>query len=197
MFVTPRKLAEKVGHIEEEVEEIDLISFSFGIVFGILLGMVMLKFGNISIGLGSAGGLLIMGILIGFFSSIRPTFGRVPAAARYILMEMGLMLFMTSVGLKAGAGIWEALMEHGLVIIGCGVLVTLLPALIGYAFGHYILKLNPVLLLGSLTGAMTSTPSLNVVTSAAKSSIPALGYAGTYTFANVFLTFAGTIIMML
>ena len=71
------------------------------------------------------------------------------------------------------------------------------PALIGYAFGHYILKLNPVLLLGSLTGAMTSTPSLNIVTSAAKSSIPALGYAGTYTFANVFLTFAGTIIMML
>ena len=61
-----RKLAEKVGHIEEEVEETDLISFSFGIVFGILLGMVMLKFGNISIGLGSAGGLLIMGILIGF-----------------------------------------------------------------------------------------------------------------------------------
>ena len=192
-----RKLAEKVGHIEEEVEETDLISFSFGIVFGILLGMVLLKFGNISIGLGSAGGLLIMGILIGFFSSIRPTFGRVPAAARYILMEMGLMLFMTSVGLKAGAGIWEALMDHGAVIIGCGIVVTLLPALIGYAFGHYILKLNPVLLLGSLTGAMTSTPSLNIITSAAKSSIPALGYAGTYTFANVFLTFAGTIIMML
>ena len=122
-----------------------------GIVFGILLGMVMLKFGNISIGLGSAGGLLIMVILIGFFSSIRLPLNGFP----------------------------------------------LQPALIGYAFGHYILKLNPVLLLGSLTGAMTSTPSLNIVTSAAKSSIPALGYAGTYTFANVFLTFAGTIIMML
>ena len=83
------------------------------------------------------------------------------------------------------------------MIIGCGILVTLLPALISYAFGHYILKLNPVLLLGSLTGAMTSTPSLNIVTRAAKSSIPALGYAGTYTFTNVFLIFAGSIIMML
>jgi len=59
-------------------------------------------------------------------------------------MEVGLMLFMTSVGLKAGAGIWETLMEQGIEIIGCGILVTLLPALIGYAFGHYILKLNPV-----------------------------------------------------
>jgi putative transport protein len=192
-----RKLAEKVGHIEEEIEETDLISFSFGIVFGILLGMVLVKFGNISIGLGSAGGLLITGILIGFFSSMRPTFGRVPAAARFILMEIGLMLFMTSVGLKAGAGIWAALLANGPVIIGSGILVTLVPALTGYAFGHFILKLNPVLLLGSLTGAMTSTPSLKIVTSAAKSSIPALGYAGTYTFANVFLTFSGTIIMMI
>ncbi len=50
---------------------------------------------------------------------------------------------------------------------------------------------------GLMAGALTSTPSLNIVTSAAKSSIPVLGCAGTYTFANVFLTFAGTIIMML
>jgi len=52
-------------------------------------------------------------------------------------------------------------MEHGIEIIGCGILVTLLPALIGYAFGHYVLKLNPVLLLGSLTGALTRSLSEN------------------------------------
>ena len=191
------QFAEKIGHIEEDIEETDLVTFSFGIVCGILLGMVLWKFGSVSIGLGSAGGLLISGILIGFFSSIRPTFGRVPAAARFVLMEIGLMLFMTSVGLKAGAGIWEALVSNGPVIIGCGIVVTLVPASIGYAFGYYVLKLNPALLLGSITGAMTSTPSLKIVTSAAKSPIPALGYAGTYTFANVFLTFAGTVIMVL
>ena len=106
------------------------------------------------------------------------------------------MLFMTSVGLKAGAGIWDALLANGPLIIGCGMLLTLIPALIGYFFGHFILKLNPALLLGSLTGSMTSTPSLKIVISASRSSIPSLGYAGTYTFANVFLTFAGSIIMM-
>ncbi len=192
-----RKLAEQVGHIEEEIEETDLLTFSFGIVIGTLLGMILLKLGTISIGLGSAGGLLIIGILIGFYSSMRPTFGRVPAAARFILMELGLMLFMTSIGLKAGHGIWDALISIGPVIIACGLAVTLIPALTGYAFGHYILKMNPALLLGSLTGAMTSTPSMSIATHAAKSSIPALGYAGTYTFANVLLTFAGTLIMML
>ena len=60
-----------------------------------------------------------------------------------------------------------------------------------------MLKMNPAILLGSLTGAMPSTPSLNMVTSVAKSDVPALGYAGTYTFANVLLTFAGALLIKL
>jgi putative transport protein len=60
-----------------------------------------------------------------------------------------------------------------------------------------LLKDNPILLLGSITGAMTSTPALNVVTEAARSGVPALGYAGTYAFANVLLTFAGALMMLL
>jgi putative transport protein len=63
-------------------------------------------------------------------------------------------------------------------------------------FGRKVLKMNPALLLGSLTGAMTSTAALAVVTEAAKSPVPAIGYAGTYTFANIFLTFAGAAMMM-
>lgn len=65
------------------------------------------------------------------------------------------------------------------------------------AFGSYVLKLNPAILLGALTGAMTSTPALGIVTQAARSSVPALGYAGTYTFANVLLTFAGAVLVSL
>lgn len=70
------------------------------------------------------------------------------------------------------------------------------PLVIGYVVGRKVLKLNPVLLLGSLSGAMTNTPALGVITAEAKSSVPAIGYAGTYTFANVLLTFAGSYIMM-
>jgi putative transport protein len=126
-----------------------------------------------------------------------PTFGRVPAPARYILMELGLMMFMAAVGLNAGGGIVEALASSGPLIILSGAVVTLVPALVGYLFGRYALGLNPALLLGAITGAMTSTPALNVVTEAAKSTVPALGYAGTYTFANVLLTFAGALMMVL
>ncbi len=162
-----------------------------------LLGLVLVKIGGVSIGLGSAGGLLLAGILIGFLRSMHPTFGRLPAPARYLLMELGLVLFMASVGLNAGGGIVDALTSVGPTLILCGMVVTLTPVTVGYAFGRYVLDLNPALLLGSLTGAMTSTPSLNIVTRAARSGVPALGYAGTYTFANVLLTFAGTMVMTL
>ena len=66
---------------------------------------------------------------------------------------------------------------------------------IGYFVGRKWQKMISVLLLGSLTGSMTSTPALAIVTEAARSGVPAIGYAGTYTFANVFLTFAGTFLM--
>ena len=192
-----RELALELGHIEEEIEKTDLLTFSLGIAAGVLLGLVMVKVGAISIGIGSAGGLLLVGIILGFLRSVHPTFGGVPAAARFVMMEMGLMLFMAAVGVQAGEGIAEALANVGPVLVFCGIVITLTPVVVGFIFGHKVLKLNPALLLGSLTGAMTSTPALDIVNDAAKSSVPALGYAGTYTFANVLLTFAGTLIMTL
>jgi len=192
-----KQLATDLGYIEKELEKTDLTTFAFGIIAGTMLGLVTIALGDLSIGLGSAGGLLIVGIIIGWLGSVMPTFGRVPGPARYVLMELGLMLFMAAVGLNAGGGIVEALASSGPVIILSGAVITLTPALIGYLAGRYLLKLNPALLLGALTGAMTSTPALNVVTEAARSSVPALGYAGTYTFANVLLTFAGALMMVL
>lgn len=120
-----------------------------------------------------------------------------PAAARWLLMEFGLLLFMASVGLGAGAGIADALKSVGIELFMAGIVVTLTPVLIAYGVGRLVLKMNPALLLGAVTGAMTSTPALGAINDAAKSTVPSLGYAGTYTFANVFLTFAGTVMMTL
>lgn len=192
-----RKLADLIGHIEEEVQETDLVTFSFGMAAGVMLGLIVFKAGGVAIGLGTAGGLLVTGILVGYLSSLHPTFGRVPTAARYLLRELGLMLLMASIGLNAGGGIIEALLSVGPAIVLAAVLVATLPIGIGYFVGRKLLRLNPALLLGSLTGAMTSTPALAVVTDAARSSVPAIGYAGTYTFANVLLTFAGSYMMMI
>lgn len=107
------------------------------------------------------------------------------------------MLFMAAVGLKPGGRVVEALASIGPLIIVSGILITLLPALAAYLVGRWPLRISPALLLGSITGAMTSTPALNVVTETARSGVPALAYASTYTFANVLLTFAGALMMAL
>jgi len=192
-----RKLASLLGHIEQDIEETDLVTFSLGIALGTFVGLFSFAVGGVAIGLGTAGGLLITGLALGYLSSMNPTFGRVPGAARYLLKELGLMLLMASIGINAGGGIIEGLLDVGLPMVFSAVLVSMLPLAAGYLVGRKVLKMNPALLLGSLTGAMTSTPALAVVNEAAKSSVPSIGYAGTYTFANVFLTFAGSFLMTL
>ena len=110
-------------------------------------------------------------------------------------MELGLMIFMAGVGLSAGKGIVDTLMQAGPALFVSGVLVTTTPLLLGYLFGRKILKLNPALLLGAITGSMTSGVALGVVNKEAQSPVPALGYTGCYVFANVLLTVAGSLIL--
>ena len=188
-------LGEELGHVEREIEETDMITFAFGIAIGVAIGLFAISIWQLSIGLGSAGGLLTSGLIIGYLRSVHPTFGRLPDAARWILMEFGLLLFMAGVGLRAGGDILETLVSAGPVLVLAGMVVTVTPILVGYAFGRKVLNINPVLLFGAITGAMTSGAALSVVTSAAKISVPSLGYTGAYAFANVLLTVAGSIIL--
>lgn len=190
-------VVQMAGHVERDVDETDLMTFAFGIVGGIALGTLAVTVGDITIELGTAGGLLLTGLVIGFLRSIWPVFGRVPSASRWVLMELGLLMFMAGVGLNSGGDIVEIVQASGLKLIGAGVLVTLVPVLVGYFFSTLVLKLNPAEALGGVTGAMTSGAALSVVNEAAKSNVPALAYTGAYAFANVILAFAGTLLMLI
>jgi len=188
-------LGEELGHVERDIAETDMVTFAFGIAAGVVIGLLAIKVGQLSIGLGSAGGLLTSGLVIGYLRSVRPVFGRMPAAARWILMEFGLLLFMAGVGLRAGSDIIETFLATGPVLVVAGIVVTTAPILIGYWFGRKVLKIHPVLLFGGITGSMTSGASLSIVTKSADSHIPSLGYTGAYAFANVLLTVAGSVIL--
>jgi putative transport protein len=190
-------LGEELGHVERDIAETDMVTFAFGIVFGVIVGLLAVKVGQLSIGLGSAGGLLTSGLIIGYLRSIKPTFGRLPEAARWILMDFGLLLFMAGVGLRAGGDILETFAAAGPLLVLAGIAVTLTPILVGYFFGRKVLKIHPVLLFGGITGSMTSGAALSVVTKAANSPLPSLGYTGAYAFANVILTILGSIILFL
>jgi putative transport protein len=191
------ELGKRVGHLERPLVETDLLTFALGIASGIVLGTFSVTIGGVSVGLGTAGGLLTTGLVIGYLRSIRPTFGRIPTAARWVFMELGLQMFMAGVGVSAGSGIVETLRSVGPSLVLCGIAVTVAPVVTGWLVGSFLLRLNPAVLLGAITGAMTSGAALSIVNSAARSSVPALGYTGAYAFANVILTIAGTLIVRL
>ena len=160
------------------------------------LGIPKGTLGDVTITLGMAGGLLITGLIIGYLRSIRPIFGRVPSASRWVLMELGLLLFMAGVGINSGGGILDVLRSSGVNLIVAGMIVTLVPLFIGYIFAVKVLSLNPLEALGGVTGSMTSGAALKVVTDTAGTNSPALAYTGAYAFANVLLTLDGTLIML-
>ncbi|HDI1211384.1 TPA: aspartate:alanine antiporter [Aeromonas hydrophila] len=188
-------LANKIGFISIHSQTTDLVAFTTFFVLGLLIGSVSLVFGQLEFGLGNAVGLLLAGILMGYLRANHPTVGYVPPGALRLAKDLGLAVFMVSTGLKAGGGILDHLSQVGAVVLFSGMLVTTLPVLVGYLFGVWVLKMNPALLLGAITGARTCAPAMDVVNEAANSSIPALGYAGTYAVANVMLTLAGSFII--
>ncbi len=190
------RLVPHLGQKEKPIHETDLLTFAFGIVAGLFVGKLTVDVG-IPLGIGSAGGLLVAGLIVGWARGINPMFGRVPAAARFILMELGLLLFLAGVGLRAGSGLVEGLVSAGPALFVTGVFVTLVPATAGILYGKYVLKMNPAILFGAMCGGLTSTPALGVITKQAKSDIPAMGYVGVYAFANIILTVAGQLIMMM
>jgi len=189
-------MGEYMGQIERDGVETDIVTLSFGIVIGLIIGSLSVTVGGVSLGLGSAGGLLASGLFIGFKRSVKPTFGQLPEPTRWFLMEFGLLIFMAGVGMRAGSGILDTLQHNGLVLVAAGMCVTIVPILVGYFVGTKLLKISPALIFGAITGAMTSGAALSVVIKEAKSPVPALGYTGTYAFANVLLVIAGSLIMI-
>jgi putative transport protein len=188
-------LAKAVGYQEAGVYETDLVTLAFGVALGVFLGTFGLKLGATSISLGTAGGVLLVGLFFGLLHSQKPTFGRLPAAARYILMELGLLLFMQHIAVSAGETIVETFLGVGPKLVLCGIAVTLTPVFACFIVGRAIFRMNAALLLGAITGALTSTAALQQVNKQAQSTLPMLGYVGTYTFANVMLAIAGAVIV--
>lgn len=190
------KLASQMGFFEQEVNTTDLLTFSIGIIVGFLIGQISLKVGGIAIGLGTSGGLLLMGLILGYLRSTHPSFGRIPPATLWVFKELGLLLFLEGVGISAGQGLL-AMKSQGFIVLLCSVLISTLPVIIAFLFGLHYLKMNPALLLGAVTGAVTCTPAMSAVSDDAKSSIPTIGYAGTYAFATVLCAIAGSLMARL
>ena len=191
------RLIKYLGYPERPRAMTDLVLIGFGCAIGTLLGLIVVHIKHIPVTLGVGGGVLFSGLICGWLRSKRPTFGSIPSGAQWLLTDLGLNLFVACIGLAAAPKALQALQATGPALFFAGVILTLTPMILGIIFGKYILKINPVLLFGALTGAGTTTASLNSVKEEAGSSIPTLGYTVPYAFGNVLLTIWGTVIVFL
>jgi putative transport protein len=190
-------LAKYLGYPERPTAATDLILVGIGCAFGTLLGLLSLHLGYIPITLGVGGGILVSGLICGWLRSRHPTFGVIPAGAQWLLIDLGLNLFIACVGLVAGPKAIEALQSTGPSLFFAGIVLTLVPMISGTIFGRYVLRMNPIYLIGALTGAGTITAALNAVKEEADSTLPVIGYTVPYAFGNVILTVWGTVIVYL
>ncbi|ADW74120.1 MULTISPECIES: aspartate:alanine antiporter [Rahnella] len=192
-----KSVAERIGFISVHSQLTDLLAFCAFFIVGLMIGLITFQFKNFSFGIGNAAGLLFAGIMLGFLRANHPTFGYIPQGALNMVKEFGLMVFMAGVGLSAGAGINNGLGAIGGQMLLSGLIVSLVPVVICFIFGAYVLRMNRALLFGAIMGARTCAPAMEIISDTARSNIPALGYAGTYAIANVLLTLAGTLIVII
>ncbi|MBN6359557.1 transporter, partial [Escherichia coli] len=124
---------------------------------------------SFSFGIGNAAGLLFAGIMLGFLRANHPTFGYIPQGALNMVKEFGLMVFMAGVGLSAGAGINNGLGAVGGQMLAAGLIVSLVPVVICFLFGAYVLRMNRAMLFGAMMGARTCAPAMEIISDTARS----------------------------
>ena len=176
------KVEKILGNTLKRLNEPHLITIFLGIFVGILVGSIPIHFPNMPMPakLGLAGGPLIVAILLGRFGYRLKLITYTTQSANLMLREMGISLFLVSVGISAGAGFVDTVVSpDGLRWILSGVLITMIPALIVGVVGR-LLKLNYFTLIGMISGSCTNPPALAYSGSIANNDAPAVAYSTVY-----------------
>jgi putative transport protein len=189
--------AKALGVIDRPTNVADVAFIGFAITIGAIIGAIVFKLGGIPLTLSTAGGALIAGIIAGWLRAIHPTFGRIPDPTVWFMNSVGLNVFIAVIGLTAGPGFVSGLRHLGISLFLWGIFATAVPLLLSMFIAKYLFRFHPAILLGACAGARTTTAALGMITDAAKSQVPGLGYTVTYAVGNTLLTIWGMFIVML
>lgn len=175
---------EKVlGNSLKRLNEPNLIAIFVGIALGIFLGSIPMTFPGIPqpIKLGLAGGPLIVAILISRFGYHYKLITYTTQSANFMLREVGIAMFLACVGLRAGDGFVDTIInDGGFAWIGYGVIITMLPLLTIGFIARYFFKINYFTLMGLIAGSTTDPPALAYSNQTAGNDAPSVGYATVY-----------------
>lgn len=176
---------EVLGDSIKHISETSFLPVAFGIVIGIILGAIAIPLGGLHFKLGLTGGVLLSSLYLSWKGKTGPIVWNLAGPANQLLRQMGLLLFLTPVGIRAGEHLKSAIATHGFSLFIYGIFLTLIPMIIATIAGKYLLKTNFLSLLGALTGGMTSTPGLSAAESMTETEAPQIAYAAVYPFSLV------------
>ena len=187
MVVGPQDAIERVaGMLGNQLKRLDhpnIVTIFVGILCGILFGSIPIAFPGVPtpVKLGLAGGPLIIAILIGRFGYKVRLVTYTTMSANLMLREVGLVLFLASVGIKAGENFVQTVVEgDGLLYVGMGFLITLLPLMIIGLIARLYYKINYYTLIGLIAGSTTDPPALAYSNQVSGNDAPAVGYSTVY-----------------
>ena len=175
-----------VGAQVKHLDHPNVGAIFFGILIGIIVGQIPIPIPGVTVPvkLGLAGGPLVVAILIGAVGYRYKINTYVSTSANLLLREVGLVLFLSSVGIQAGASFWKTITQgDGIHYVWMGVLITTIPILIVGVFARLKMKLNYFTLMGLIAGSNTDPPALAFANATAGNNAPAVGYSTVYPLA--------------
>ncbi|MEZ0396844.1 MAG: aspartate:alanine exchanger family transporter [Anaerolineales bacterium] len=182
-----QEFVRKVGGDTRQVHETSMLPYLIGLVLGIGVGLIPFRLpGGVEIELGIAGGAFLVSLIFGHFGRIGGLRLYVPAAARNLTRELGLMLFLAGAGTTAGVHLVEVIRSQGWILVLCGAAVTILSAAVGLFLMLRVFKMQTLASLGALTACMTNPPALAAANNQTSTDLATLSYASVYPAALIF-----------
>ena len=177
----------------------DIVTLALGLAIGALIGTVTIPLGAIHIAVGSAVGLLLVGIALSTIRTRYPQFGGpYPEPARQLIEDLGLNVFIAILGINSGAGVLKAISQGaiGPVIVGC-LVVGFVPAILAWLVGSRLLKMNLALLMGAVAGGRCNSAGMRASQEATQSNVPAISYPVTFAISNIVFTLLSYVMAMM
>ena len=193
------RVANKMGNSIRRLDAPNIATIFVGIILGIIFGMLPIAIPGMPVPmkLGIAGGPLIIAILIGRYGYKIHLVTYTTTSANMMLREIGLVLFLASVGIKAGANFFETVVQgDGGLYVLTGFLITIIPILIVGPIARWRYKFNYFTIMGMIAGTYTDPPALAYANSICSKEAPALGYSTVYPLSMFLRIFTAQIVVL-
>ena len=192
-----RRAADRIGFMDIPSKQTDIMFLGLAIFIGGFFGAIPLVIDNIPISFGTSGGSLIAGLVFGWLRSRRPTWGKIPDSALWLMNHLGLNVFIAVIGIDAAPSFFSGIQSVGVGLLFAGMIATTIPLLVGIWMGKKVFKFHPAITLGCCAGTRTCTAALGAVQESLGSTIPSIGYTVTYAVSNIMLVIWGLLVVFI